>query len=245
MQSKKEGLEKISRRNMRTRYKIIIPAIAILTVFSFLFLRSADGALLVCEEKILNSDQCRKYLNEKYKTIPVVSHFLKISDYEGLGMEVENFKVTKVMASKIENNLVSHMEISTETSTIIYKCVALEDNENVFVELENPTIEDIDNNRCYSFDTEHLKSREELKCEQIGGNPNHPEYEGCVLPSVICGYGSSNNGDENCEQESHDMCKDLGGKIVKNLSCRESVREQYVPDPAPCDFRGPAGCEFP
>ena len=202
---------------------------------------------MICDDKILNSDQCHKYLNEKYKAIPVVSHFLKISDYE-LGMRVENFKVTKIGASSLEDKLLSNMEIDIETSTITYKCVALEDNENVFVEIENPSVEDIDNNRCYSFDTEHLKSREELRCEQIGGNPNHPEYEGCVLPSIICGYnpddGSANN-DENCEQTSHDMCKDLGGMVVENLSCRESVREQYAPDPAPCDFRGPAGCEFP
>ena len=228
---------------------MIISVTTVLIVFSFLFLRSADDALLICEDKLLNSDQCHKYLNEKYKAIPVVSHFLKISDYQGLGMEVENFKVTKVMASTIEDKLVSHMEIDTETSTIIYKCVALEDNEDVFVEIENPTIEDIDNNRCHSFDTEHLKSGEELRCEQIGGNPNHPEYEGCVLPSVICGYDpgddSISNDEENCEQTSHEMCKDLGGKVVKNLSCRESAREQYAPDPAPCDFRGPAGCEFP
>ena len=141
------------------------------------------------------------------------------------------------------------MEIDIETSTIIYKYVALEDSENVFVEIENPSVEDIDNNRCYSFDAEHLKSREELRCEQIGGNPNHPEYEGCVLPSIICGHdlddGSTNNGDENCEQTSYDLYKDLGGTVVENLSCRESIRDQYGSDPAPCDFRSPVGCEFP
>ena len=237
---------------MKTRILIITTIVivtAILIISSFAFFRSVDDIPMVCEDRLLNSDQCHKYLNEKYKAIPVVSHFLKISDYQGLGMEVENFKVTKVMASTIEDKLVSHMEIDTETSTIIYKCVTLEGNKEVFVEIENPTIEDIDNNRCYYFDTEHLKSREELRCEQIGGNPNHPEYEGCVLPSVICGHDpdddSISNGDENCEQASHEMCKDLGGRVVKNLSCRESVREQYAPDPAPCDFRGPTGCEFP
>ena len=234
---------------MKIRCKIaIVPVISLLAVFSFIFLGSVDDIPMICEDKILNSDQCHKYLNEKYKVIPVVSYFLKISDYQGLGMEVENFKVTKIMASTIEDKLVSHMEIDTETSTIIYKCVAPEDNEDVFVEIEHPTIEDIDNNRCYSFDTEHLKSRDELRCEQIGGNPNHPEYEGCVLPSVICGYDSEEDSkesdNENCEQSSHEMCKDVGGKIVKNLSCRESLREQYAPDPTPCDFREPVGCEF-
>jgi len=237
---------------MKTRLLIITTIVivtAILIISSFVFFRSVDDIPMICEDKILNSDQCHKYLNEKYMAIPAVSHFLKISDYQGLGMEVKNFKVTKIAASTIEGKLVSHMEIDTATSTIIYKCVALEDNEEVFVEIENPTIEDIDSNRCYSFDSEHLKSREELRCEQIGGVLNHPEYEGCVLPSVICGYdpddGSTNNSNENCEQTSREMCKDMGGKIVKNLSCRESVREQYAPDPAPCDFRGPAGCEFP
>ena len=179
---------------MKTRYKIIIiPVIAILVVFSFVFFRSVDDIPMICEDKILNSEQCHKYLNEKYKAIPVVSHFLKISDYQGLGMEVENFKVTKVMASTIEDKLVSHMEIDTETSTITYKCVTLEDNEDVFVEIENPTIEDIDNNRCYSFDTEHLKSRDELRCEQIGGNPNHAECHHAVTrgSEAVCCAGNS------------------------------------------------------
>lgn len=74
---------------------IIIPAITFLIIFSFLFLRSADDALLVCEDKILNSEQCHGYLNDKYKAMPAASYFLEISDYEGFGMEVENFQVKK------------------------------------------------------------------------------------------------------------------------------------------------------
>ena len=179
----------------------------------------------------------------KYMAMPVVSHFLKISDYQGLGMEVENFRVTKVMASSIGDKLVSHMEIDIGTSAITYKCIALEDNEDIFVEIKNPTIEDIDNNRCDSFNTDHLKGRDELVCEQIGGNYDHPEYEGCVLPSVVCNDGLT--GSDEC-QTGIDLCEDLGGKIIESLSCRESFRAEHQDSgkPLPCDFRGPAGCEF-
>ena len=74
---------------------IIIPAITFLIIFSFL-LRSADDALLICEDRLLNSEQCHGYLNDKYKAMPAASYFLEISDYEGFGMEVENFQVKKL-----------------------------------------------------------------------------------------------------------------------------------------------------
>ena len=232
---------------MKTSYKItLISIVTLVMVFSLLSVLSIDDIPMTCGDKILNSDQCHKHLNEKYMSIPVVSHFLEISDYQGLGMEVENFKVAKVMASTIEGKLVSHMEIDTTTSTIIYKCIALEDNEKVFTEIENPTIDDIDNNRCSSFETWHLKGIDELRCEQIGGDYNHPEYKGCVLPSVVCddSFDGVTNSDE-CQTGS-DLCKDIGGKIIESLSCRESFRmeNQEPGKPLPCDFRGPTGCEF-
>jgi len=232
---------------LKTIYKmIIISAIAILGISSLAFFGSVDDIPMICKDMILNSDQCHNYLNEKYMAIPAVSHFLEISDNMGLGMEVENFKVTKVMASAIEDKLVSHMEIDIVTSTIIYKCVALEDNEDVLVEIENPTTEDIDNNRCSSFETWHLKGRDELRCEQIGGDYNHPEYEGCALPSVVCNdsFDDIVNSDE-C-RTGKELCKDLGGEIIESLSCRESFRAEHQEseEPLPCDFRGPSGCEF-
>ena len=231
---------------MRTRYKAIIPAVAVLIVFSFLLLRSPDDAIVLCEDKILDIDQCTKYLNKKYKAIPVVSHFLNITDYSGLGLHIENFRAIPDFGASIENNLLAHMVIDPSAHTITYRCAALEDANNIFVEIENPTIEDIDNNRCFSFDSTHLKSQDDLRCEQIGGNPNHLEYDGCVMPAIICGFdpdGSPNY--EGC-QTSHELCEDLGGKIIESLSCRESFRAEHQDSekPLPCDFRGPAGCEF-
>ena len=230
---------------MKTLFKIVIPTVGVLLVFSFLFLRSPDDSFLICQDRLLNSDQCTEYLNEKYKKNPAASHFLQISDYQHFGMTIENFQVTKLDAASIENRLVSAMTIDLKADTIVYSCTALEDNENVFVRIENPTVQDIDNNRCSSFDTGDLKSRDDLRCEQIGGNPNHPEYEGCVIPKEICSLNPDGTPlYEGC-QTSHQMCEKLGGMVVENLSCRESVREQHGTDPTPCDFRGPAGCEFP
>ena len=194
---------------------------------------------------LLNSDQCADYLNEKYKKNPAADYFLQISDYEHFGMKTEAFQVTELSAASIENKLLSVMTIDPKRDTIVYKCIALEDSENVFVSIENPTIQDIDDNRCFSFDTDNLKNRDDLRCKQIGGNSNHPEYAGCVIPTEICGLNPDGSPSHAGCQTSHKLCKELGGKIVENLLCRESVREKYAPDPAPCDFRGPAGCEFP
>ena len=230
---------------MNTRYKILIPVLATLVVFSFFFLRSADDALLVCQDRLLNSDQCHTYLNEKYMQIPAASHFLKISDYEGFGMTVENFQVKTLSASSIEDKLIASMDIDIKADTIVYKCVALEDDSNVFVQIEDPTVRDIENNLCSSFDTLNLKGREELLCEQIGGNYNNPEYEGCVLPGIV--YNDNTDGFTIVDEGStgRELCKELGGKIKESLSCRESFRnEQDSEKPLPCDFRGPPGCEF-
>lgn len=228
---------------MKTRFKIIIPIITVLVVFSLLFLRPSDDVLVICEGQILNLEQCTEKLNKKYRAIPAVSHFLEITDYKELGLRSENFQAYPILGGAIENNLVASMEINPQTNTVTYRCAALVDPENIFVEIKNPTMEDIDNNRCRSFDSSNLKSRDDLRCEQIGGDQNHPEYEGCVLPSTLCNVDSDDNMLEECKT-GHDLCKDLGGKIIESLSCRESVREQYAPDPVPCDFRGPAGCEF-
>ncbi|MGI9567829.1 MAG: hypothetical protein ACR2LL_12565 [Nitrosopumilus sp.] len=168
---------------MKTRYKIIIPVVGFLLVFYFLFLRSPDDSFLICQDRLLNADQCTDYLNEKYKKNPAANHFLQISDYEHFGMKTETFQVTELSAASIENKLLSVMTIDLKTDTIVYSCIALEDNENVFVSIEDPTIQDIDDNRCSSFDTTGLKNRDDLRCEQIGGNPNNPEYEGCVIPT--------------------------------------------------------------
>ena len=229
---------------MKTAYKIIIPIVGFLIVCSFLFMRSPDNSFLICQDRLLNADQCTEYLNEKYKNTPAASHFLQISDYQYFGMKVENFQVTELDAALIENRLVSIMTIDLRTDTIVYSCTALEDHENVFVVIENPTVQDIDDNRCSSFDTTDLKSRDELRCEQIGGNPNHPEYEGCVIPKEICSLNPDGSiSYEGCHT-SHQMCEDLGGIVVENLSCRESVRKQHGTGLVPCDFRGPDGCEF-
>ena len=230
---------------MKIRYKIsIIVAVVSMVLFLVIPVMSTP---IICEDKILYQDDCWSYLDGKYKTIPVVSYFLKISDYKGLGMTVENFQAKTLSVSSIEGKLISHMEIDTATSTIIYKCMALENGEDIFVNIENPTIDDIDNNRCSSFDTEHLKSRDELRCEQIGGNPNHLEYDGCVLQPIVCDDSSDFFTNEKECLTNYELCKDLGGNIVESLSCRDSVRAEYeqLGKPAPCDFRGPAGCEFP
>ena len=230
---------------MKTMFKIVIPIVGFLLVFSFLFLRSPDDSFLICQDRLLNSDQCTEYLNEKYKRVPAASHFLQISDYQHFGMTIENFQVTKLGAASIENRLLSAMTIDLKAETMVYSCTALEDNENVFVRIENPTVQDIDNNRCSSFDTGDLKSRDDLRCEQIGGNPNHPEYEGCVIPKEICSLNPDGTPSYEGCQASRQMCEELGGTVVENRSCRESVREQHRTEPAPCDFRGATGCEFP
>ena len=44
----------------------MIPAVVVLIIFSFMFLRSPDDVIVICEDRILGGDQCTKYLNEKY-----------------------------------------------------------------------------------------------------------------------------------------------------------------------------------
>ncbi len=228
---------------MKTRYRIIIPIVAVLIVFTFFYFYFLENTLVMCDGQILNIDQCNEYFNEKYKAIPTVNHFLNITDSSGLGMRIENFQASPMFAATTENNLLVHMEIDPKTDIIIYRCIALEDSDNIFVEIENPTIEDINDNRCSSFDSSHLKSHDDLKCEQIGGNPNHPEYEWCVIPSIVCkDHFKFEHGDE-CQTGSY-LCEDLGGTVINTLSCKESVEVSSVSDPAPCDFRGSVGCEF-
>ncbi len=97
-----------------------------------------------------------------------MSHFLNITNTSGFGIYIKNFQARPILPSAIENNLSVEMQIDPKTNIITYRCTALEDPDNVFVEIENPTIEDIDNNLCFSFDSTHLKSTDDLKCEQIG-----------------------------------------------------------------------------
>ena len=136
-------------------------------------------------------------------------------------MTIENVQVTELSAASIENRLVSAMTIDLKTDTIVYSCNSLEDNENVFVRIENPTVQDIDGNRCSIFDTDDLKSRDDLRCEQIGGNPNHLEYEGCAIPKEICSLNPDGTPSYEGCQTSQQMCEDLGGRAVENLPCRD------------------------
>ena len=86
-----------------------------------------------------------------------------------------------------------------------------------------------------------------MRCEQIGGNPNHPEFEGCVVESFVCEDGHDDL--ENLEEckTGLDMCRELGGNVIECMPCRDSVRTQFekLDKPSPCDFRCPSGCEFP
>ena len=127
----------------------------------------------------------------------------------------------------------------------VYTCGNIGNDWQSHVMIRNASVDDIENNRCFTTDSGNLKTLEDLKCKQIGGNPNHPEYEGCVLDTIICGFDSEGVPVYEGCQTSRQMCRELGGKIVETLSCKESIKEKYAPDPAPCEFRGPSGCEFP
>ena len=227
---------------MKIRYKIILLLVAILIVLSFLSLRSPDDIFVMCDGQILDIDHCNEYFDKKYKAIPVVSHFLNITDSSGVAIYIDNFQASPVLAASSENNLLAHMEIDSKTNTIIYRCSALEDSTNIFVEIENPTITDIDNNRCSSFDSSHLKSHNDLKCEQIGGNPNHPKYEGCIIPSTVCKDHFEFEHGEECQTGKY-LCEDIGGTVI-SLSCKESSETNLSSYPESCDLRGPTGCEF-
>ncbi len=94
--------------------------------------------------------------------------------------------------------------------------------------------------------SEYVEGSDENLCEQIGGNPNHPEYEGCVMPSIVCDESFDFFTNDEC-QTGQDLCKGMGGKVVESLSCRDSIMAEYqeLEKPAPCEFRSPIGCEFP
>ncbi|QMU55156.1 MAG: hypothetical protein GKS07_09865 [Nitrosopumilus sp.] len=136
------------------------------------------------------------------------------------------------------------MEIDHEANTMTYRCTVLEDSNKIFVEIVNPAIQDIHDNHCFSFDSKHMKSQDDLRCERIRGNLNYPEYEGYVLSLTVCSEGFDDTVDEDECQTGIIMCEDLGGKVIESLSCWEHLGIGYSTEPTPCDFRGPTDCKF-
>lgn len=134
---------------MKTRYKISI-IITVITL-GIIIVLPPTMTVILCDDLILNQDECWKHLTEKYLKLPIVQHFKETyPDPPGLGLTTDRFQAVGVTASSIlADKIFVFLEIDLKDLTVTYIC----QNHNLgddylIVELVNPTIEDIDNNDC-------------------------------------------------------------------------------------------------
>jgi len=136
---------------MKTRLKILIAIIMIVVAIGIYMLLPPTMKVILCEDRILNPDDCGPYIEEKYLKLPIVQHFKETyPDPPGLGFSFDRFKVVGVTASSIlADKIFVFLKIDLNDMTVTYIC----QNHNLgddylIVELVNPTIEAINNNDC-------------------------------------------------------------------------------------------------
>ena len=134
---------------MRISYKIII--IIIITAVGIFMVLPPTMTVILCDDKILNLDDCGDYLEEKYLRLPLVQHFKEMYFAPpGLGFSSDKFKAVKMSAySILADKIFVFLEIDLNDLTVTYEY----QNHNfgddyLIVKIENPTIEDLDNNDC-------------------------------------------------------------------------------------------------
>ena len=138
---------------MKTRYKIVI--ITLIVFAGSYVMLPPTMTVILCDDRILNLDDCGDYLQEKYSKHPVFEHFAGMyPDAEGIAFKSSMFKAESVFASSIlDDKIFVFLEMDLNDSTFHYACQNhnLGDDDYVIVELENATISDLDENNCIAL----------------------------------------------------------------------------------------------
>ena len=134
---------------MKTRYKISI--IVVIILIAFYVMLPVTYRPILCDDRILPSDDCGEYLDEKYSKLSIIEHFMKkYPESGGLGFRSSMFMADRVTGtSSLEEKRMASIEINLEDSSITYQCYDLNlEVDYVTINIENPVNEDIDNNYC-------------------------------------------------------------------------------------------------
>ena len=134
---------------MKTAFKIVIICIA-MGLAAFLVLPPTMTVIL-CEDEILNVDDCRSHLSEKYSKTPMFKHFSKLyPESSSLSLGTDKFNAIGIDASSIlDEKIYAFLHLNLNNSTLTYQC----HNHNLgddylIMEIINPTINDLDDNNC-------------------------------------------------------------------------------------------------
>ena len=135
---------------MKKKYKVlfIFPVIVVVVFFGLL---SMTEVPLLCDDQILKVDDCRNYLQGKYSKLSMFEHFTQTyPEAMPLYFESKMFVITSVTASSIlDEKIFAFLSFNLEDSTFIYSCHNHNLGEDyLMVNLEDPTIEMLDDNHC-------------------------------------------------------------------------------------------------
>ena len=134
---------------MKTRYKISIAIVAI--IVGIYMVLPPTWTVILCDDQILNLDNCVDYLQEKYSKLPMFKHFAEMyPDAEGLYITSSRFNAESVGGSStLDDKIFAFLEMNLNDSTFHYACQNHNLGDNyVIIELENITIQDLDDNNC-------------------------------------------------------------------------------------------------
>ena len=151
---------------MKTRYKIvIITAIALVGIYVML---PPTWVVILCDDRILSLDDCGPYLDEKYSKLLMFEHFTDMYlDVSALGFSSDRFQAITINASVIlDDKIFAFLDFDLNDSTFTYAC----QNHNLgddylIVELENITIQDLDDNNCITLNQLDMDLQEPITCK--------------------------------------------------------------------------------
>ena len=161
---------------MKTRYKITIVIVAV--VIGIYVMLPPTMTVILCDDKILNLDDCGEYLQEKYSKQTMFKHFAdSYPDARGLGFKSGMFRVESIFASStLDDKIFASLEMNLNNSTFHYAC----QNHNlgddyVIVELENITIQDLNDNNCITLNQLDVDLQEPATCDNYIYTNKPPE----------------------------------------------------------------------
>ncbi len=161
---------------MKTRYKIVIVTVAV--IIGIYVMLPPTMTVILCDDRILNLDDCGDYLQEKYSKQPMFKHFADMyPEAWGIAFKSGMFKAESVFASSIlDDKIFAFLEMNLNDSTFHYAC----QNHNlgddyVIVELENITISDLDENNCITLNQLDVNLQEPMTCKNYSYTNKPPE----------------------------------------------------------------------
>lgn len=221
---------------MKTRYKIIIITVSV--IIGIYVMLPPTMTVILCDDRIMNLDDCGDYLQEKYSKQPVFEHFADMyPEAGGLAFKSEMFKAESVFASStLDNKIFAFLEMNLNDSTFHYAC----QNHNlgddyVIIELEDITIPDLDNNNCITLNQLDVNLQEPITCKNYIYTNKPPEIYN-ITPTndgaIIRWYQTpqSINGEHCGFPENYKIFVGLASPIIPPF--------EFVDEKIPAGFRG-------